>query len=149
MAVKQCLAGIVFSPRSKLHLLYMNVQRQCNLSDCGLHAIATITALCHKVDPIQVTFDAKQLRNHFMECLTKKRMTMFPILRKCRGNVLRVKTTEELPIYCTCHQPYTGTRMASCDICSNWFHQTCLAIPDSVFVHKKSAWYCYNCCKDE
>ena len=144
MGVKQCLAGIVFSSRSKLLLQYMNVQRQCNSSDCGLHAIATITALCNKLDPTQVTFDPKQLRHHFMDCLTKKHMTMFPILRKRCHNIVRIKTTEELPIYCTCRKPYTGTRMASCDICSNWFHQACLAIPDRVFEEKQNPWYCCN-----
>ena len=59
MRVKECLAGIVFSHKPSLILKYMNVQWQQNLNDCGLHAIATVTAICHGIDAMEVTFDPK------------------------------------------------------------------------------------------
>lgn len=145
MAVKECVAGIVSTQNHALTFQYMNVQRQCNLADCGLHAIAVLTSLCHGVDPTAVTFDPKRLRPHFVACLRKKCMTMFPILRKHRGSSARYKKTEELQVYCTCRKPYSKSRMASCDKCGEWFHQNCEAIPDEVFLLTNPAWSCHNC----
>ena len=147
MRVKECLAGIVYSYKPSLTLKYMNVQRQRNLDDCGIHAIATVTALCHGVDPTQVTFDPKKLRSHFIECLTRKKMSMFPIHKNHGRKVKRCKKTEEVDIYCTCCKPFAGKNMASCDMCGEWFHQACEVIPNDVFLQKRSAWYCSKCYK--
>ena len=148
MNAKECVAGIVYSQKSSLTFQYMNVQWQSNLNDCGLHAIASITALCHNTDPTEVTFDPKKLRPHLIECLTSQRMTMFAILKNHKKSDRCCKNAEEVDIYCTCRKPYTGAKMASCDTCGEWFHQECEVIPEAVFSEKKSAWYCHKCCKN-
>ena len=72
MNTKECMVGIVFSRKNALTFQYMNMQQQCNLSHCGLHAIAVITAFCHNTDPTEVTSDPKKLRPHLIECLKSK-----------------------------------------------------------------------------
>ena len=48
-STKECIAGIVFTSNEAFNLRFMDVQRQSNGSDCGLHAIAVLTALLHGV----------------------------------------------------------------------------------------------------
>ena len=50
-------------------LRIMNALKQAGITDCGLYAIANLTALVlGNVEPINVVFDQRELRSHYLEC---------------------------------------------------------------------------------
>lgn len=61
-------------------------------------------------------------------------------------NTSQAKTKEQ-ELYCTCKTPYDSTRFyIGCDLCLNWFHGSCVGIPESRAKHM-SEWICYECQK--
>ena len=52
-------------------VLFVNerVQRQINLSDCGLFSLAIATDLCNAIDPSSQSYDQGSLRQHYVHCL--------------------------------------------------------------------------------
>ena len=53
-------------------------QKQLGGKDCGLFAIAAITAIAHGEDPSQLTFIQNEMRKHLFTCLKNNCMTTFP-----------------------------------------------------------------------
>ncbi|CAA20664.1 Set1C PHD finger subunit Spf1 [Schizosaccharomyces pombe] len=55
--------------------------------------------------------------------------------RKHRGNAnsqLNLSTADhQRPLYCICQKPDDGSWMLGCDGCEDWFHGTCVNIPES------------------
>ncbi len=98
----------------------INVMTQVNSYDCGLHAIASATEILHGRNPCKCVWDTRRLREHLLECLERRVMTRFPIVRERRialGGA--VKFFVEEPIYCSCRMPddrHTG--MICCSSCS-------------------------------
>ena len=56
------------------------MQKQEGGRDCGVFAIATITAIAHGYDPTKMKFDQMAIRNHLVKCFTEKCMSMFPLV---------------------------------------------------------------------
>ena len=66
-------------------LRIMNVSKQVGITDCGLYAIANLTALVlGKVEPTNVVFDQRELRSHYLECLENQKVMDFPVLKHRR-----------------------------------------------------------------
>ena len=69
-----------FQPRD-IHFFFdlVNVQRQPNVSDCGLFAIAFATELAHKKSPVLCDFDTQKMRHHLLSCFENNDLTRFPL----------------------------------------------------------------------
>ena len=56
----------------------MRVGKQVGSDDCGLYAIAILTALAYKINVAEVKFDQSKMRRHFIDCIEAKFLTLFP-----------------------------------------------------------------------
>ena len=54
------------------------LQRQVGGTDCGLFAIAVITAIAHGKNPTQLKFKQEEMRDHLLNCFKKEHVTLFP-----------------------------------------------------------------------
>ncbi|XP_065656309.1 uncharacterized protein LOC136081887 [Hydra vulgaris] len=61
-----------------INLEVMRCQNQDNGNDCGLHAIANATALCHGIDPSVILWERNSMRSHFLKCVENRKLEMFP-----------------------------------------------------------------------
>ena len=131
--LKKQIASILFTEENTITLRYMNVQHQVGTSDCGLFAIAFAAALCEGIDPTSLVFRQPLMRNHLTTCIEKNKLEQFPLAKQRRAIVKPVKT-ECYDIYCTCRMPYeerdTIERMIMCFKCREWYHDTCVKVPD-------------------
>ena len=142
---KKQIASLLHLDKStrKITIDVKPVHRQSGV-DCGVHAIAIALALCLKVDPSSLKFDRREIRKHLWNCFENNRLEMFPHqVRPCNGK----ETTILLPVYCNCRMPHftTDEKMAACEKCKEWFHQSCEKIPNKVFKNKALRWKCSNC----
>ena len=74
-------ASLPFSevPTKKLHFNIVDVMRQRNIYDCGIHAIAIATDLAFNKDPAKSQWDIGKLRSHLVGFLKGKKMVPFPV----------------------------------------------------------------------
>ena len=56
------------------------LQKQVGGTDCGLFAIAVITAIAHGEDPSQLQFKQEEMRYHLLKCFKDERITLFPCI---------------------------------------------------------------------
>ena len=45
---------------------------------CGLHAIANALSLALGIDPTEISYDERAMREHLFNCLKEEFLTMFP-----------------------------------------------------------------------
>ena len=139
------IASMVSSSSSKLEIRMMDVAKQLNSSDCGVLAIAYAFDICNRLNPCEVQFEHKKIRQHLAQCLETCQLSRFPILcgRKCAS----IKSTKTVDLHCTCRMPEeTGDEMAECDLCHVWYHRHCMDIPNEVFGDSDVFWKCKICC---
>ena len=137
------VATMVHSQLPTLNLKFLDVQHQRGSSDCGLYAIALATALCEGKDPCTQLFYQDCMRSHLIECLEMDKMTLFLAKEKSVSFGKRVMTTQQVKLFCHCHQPSCG-RMIRCPKCSEWFHRQCEPISQRHW-KKPSTWSCSKC----
>ena len=82
----------------------MDVSAQTGSTECGLYAIAYMTALAHGQDPAMIVFDQISLRRHLGECFENGYLEPFPLIKNRRIKE-RVKREKTIPIYCKCRLP--------------------------------------------
>ena len=112
------------------------------MSDCGLFAIAFAMAICGGQRPEELMFDAKIMRQHLLQCLENRVITQFPAKkRKCQR---KMKGRETVRVYCRCRLQEGGS-MILCDLCGEWYHDTCVNVPSEVWATSDSNWQCCNC----
>lgn len=58
----------------------MKTEKQSGYQDCGLFAIATVTALLNGINVPKVMFAQTRMREHLLTCFVNRSMTPFPIL---------------------------------------------------------------------
>ena len=140
---KEQIAALLFSTKKNITLNFKAVQTQHGSSDCGLFAIAFATSLCAGNKPEETTDIQHLLRGHLFDCLSTKVISLFPTTsRKKKSSALRAQTKFE--IYCLCRLPADG-QMIQCESCGEWFHDHCVAVPQSVWNCPQSQWYCSLC----
>ena len=111
---------------------FMDVQRQCGGSECGLYAIAFATALACGNNPTNYIFDQKEMRQHFISCLEKGTISMFPIRKERRRQKRNLKKKEKIKISCVCRMPeLPTTKLIECSLCKEWFHFTCMNMDEN------------------
>ena len=126
-------------------ILFINekVQKQINLSDCGLFALAFATDLCHGVDPQTQAYDQENMRAHYVSCLESHEMIPFPkTSRRVPYHVTKKMTT--VAIFCVCRMPNDKKEYVQCSQCNGWYHPTCVSIPDWV-INSRRRWKCDTC----
>ena len=74
------LIGNLFQPLPGKNPLIKitKTQKQVGGRDCGVFAIAMVTAVLHGYDPELVRFSQRSMRNHLMKCLEAQSLTPFP-----------------------------------------------------------------------
>ena len=141
--VQSQIAAIIHCKNKFITLQLQPTQKQKGDSDCALFAIAYATDLCYgnKVSTLQ--YYQERLRMHLIKCLNAKMMTPFPSKKSCR---VGKSETLNIDVFCYCRLPDDGDeKMAACDNCHEWYHQSCARIPDEVFTEKEITWQCKRC----
>ena len=63
----------------QLEVIVPKIQRQTGSKDCGLFAAAAAaTAIAAGQDPVYLTWNQSQMRNHFKKCIETETVTPFP-----------------------------------------------------------------------
>ncbi len=143
---KAQIASILATSEPVISLDFMDVQMQSGSYDCGLFAIAFATALVFNEQPGRFLFDQHLMRAHLLECFKHRRMTQFPV-KKLRRTGLKVKTIEEMPVYCICRMPeLPDSKWIECTSCKGWYHSdTCVLTLSPEIFFRKTKWLCCNC----
>ena len=94
------LASLVNTPEPRITLEFVDVQKQCGSSDCGVYAVAFATALSLGQDPGTLHFAESEMRRHLFNMLKEKKLKMFPVTKKKRS--VRVTEGDPILIYCRC-----------------------------------------------
>ena len=124
----------------------MKIEKQANLSDCGVLTIAIAHEICNGRNPGTVIFFGRELlRLHLAACLEAFKLSDFPREPQKRQAGVKSLTMVELPS--VCQMPHTDRfKWAQCDECHVWYHKECMDLPDGVFssTHKVQ-WVCKIC----
>ena len=129
-STQKMICALLVSHEPNVTLRFIDVDRQNN---CGLYALAFASTLCSGKDPRHITFSKTDLRKHLLQCLMQNEMEPFPGEKLRRKKM--VKETMILEIFCTCWSTQDGN-MVECDICKEWFHQSCITVPRRNFQHR-------------
>ena len=140
------IADLLQCPKDSIKIEVLNVQRQSG-GECGVFALANITATLEGLDPSVLCFNQKLMRPHIVACLQQKDPKPFPLdLTKKQTRPLKVLNAYTLEIYCVCRLPDDGSLMVMCSICHKWFHQNCTTVRGkSERELKKINWECVDC----
>ena len=99
------MATLAFHKGDSLTIECLNAQKQLGISDCGLMAIAFITCLLFKQDPVNVKFNQESMRQHLINCIQSEVMKLFPVhTYQCVKN--RILATVRETLYCSYCQTY-------------------------------------------
>lgn len=130
---------------TKLKINTIEVQKQANGANCGVHAIAIAYDLCAGLDPAKAEYNHKEIRRHLLQCLTEGSITRFPT----RGERMSsgIVSSTDVELHCTCRMPEEEyVPMARCDKCNVWYHKECMDIPNDVlFAQEEIYWECKSC----
>lgn len=140
-----CIMRSVSNGQSSITINVIRVTPQVGGADCGLFAISMAHDLCSGVDPFSQRAVQDQMRPHLLQCFEKLEISPFPnVPRKGLHAMNRVIKSVSFKIYCVCRGP-SSRPMASCDICLEWFHPSCVTIPEEVFINEDIEWICPSC----
>ena len=139
---KKVVADLMMTKDRAISVTYANVQWQSGGSDCGLFALAFATSLCEGHDPSAILYNQPQMRNHLFTCLVAGKITTFPH----RPSSRRDKTESELiPVFCICRLPDNGGVMIQCSKCDEWYHRSCIRLPEKYLNNDQLSWCCSQC----
>ena len=60
----------------------ITVPKQAGVKDCGVYALANLTALCFKIDPAIIHFNRNVMRLHLVQCMESGACTPFPLVEE-------------------------------------------------------------------
>ena len=125
---KAQIATLLATEQPAIKVNYMDVHMQSGGYDCGLFAIAFATALVYGNQPGHFIFHQEKTRAHLIQCLQQQEMSLFPVKKMRRSS--RVKSDDEIRIYCVCRMPeLTNTTWIQCSSCKEWYHSdTCVQV---------------------
>jgi len=143
---EKIIADLLQCTNKYIQIDIMNVDVQEGNADCGLFALANITAVLNKVDVSGIKFDQKQMRQHLVSCFEKKSPEIFPVRCGRPKRHRKILKSYKLYIYCTCHLPDDRSLMIECTTCKQWFHKSCIKSPKSRSELKNDiSWKCTSC----
>ena len=105
----------------------LHVQLQPNGMDCGLFALANITASLVGLDLSVINFNGEVMRRHMIECFERGDPRPFPTNGKTNRSP-SVLGTFVVKLYCTCRLHDDGSLMVKCSKCRKWFHKNCTVL---------------------
>ncbi len=132
--------------KSKAKLLcfdVVSVERQKNLSDCGVFALAHATELVYGDDPSVAVWDTEKMRKHIINSVENGYVLPFPKLGRRRVGLRRIVNSYPEPIHCLCRMPDDGNKYIECLQCIQWFHVRCVSLQAKKFETLK--WICSDC----
>jgi len=152
-SIQKQTAAILCTEVNKIIFSIQCVQQQPNANDCGVFAIAFLVELLFGGDPTKVTFDTRKMRNFLHSSLRVGKFdTPFPNVEEKHEHILKFDLLIEIPVYCVCRMPYFNSdnekkelQMADCDRCYQWYHKSCVHIPEYVFKRQNKFWFCPKC----
>ena len=65
---------------TRINMQIQPLQEQVGGTDCGLFAIAVITAIAHGKDPSQLQVKHEERRDHLLKCFKDEHITLFPCI---------------------------------------------------------------------
>ena len=144
--VKAQIAALLHTQAPEIRLQFMNVHMQSGSYDCGLFALAFVTALAFGEPPGHYHFEQGKMRQHLYKCFERRKMEMFPYSKLRRATESSIKLAEGVPIYCECRMPeLPDTKWIECCACKNWYHtDTCIHVSPAAF-RSNAHWLCNNC----
>ena len=86
--------------------------------------------------------DSKKMRQHLLQCFENGVMRPFPSAKRKLVKVW--KKEEAVKVYCKCRMQEAGN-MISCDMCGEWYHDTCINVAAEAWVLDDYNWYGSNC----
>ena len=135
--------AILRSSGKAITIKTVNTQQQQGVSDCGLFALAFACDLCQGRDPCTRIYYQSKLRSHYRSCLLCEAISVFPSRGTCKP--MSVIDEAMVDIFCVCRLP-EKLPMACCDVCNEWFHNSCVTIPSEVFAADVDIkWICNEC----
>ena len=63
----------------------ITIPKQTGVKDCGVYALANLTALCFKMDPAVTHFNQDVMRLHLVQCMESGACTPFPLVEEIQG----------------------------------------------------------------
>uniref|UniRef100_A0A1X7TP91 Ubiquitin-like protease family profile domain-containing protein n=1 Tax=Amphimedon queenslandica TaxID=400682 RepID=A0A1X7TP91_AMPQE len=90
------------------------VKKQSGSSDCGLYAIANATALANGIDPQSCVYRQNEMRQHLIQCISNKKMTLFPISQT--KHHITTSFFQIVIYYCPCKREDDGRKMVQCEV---------------------------------
>ncbi|XP_078701302.1 uncharacterized protein LOC144927629 isoform X3 [Branchiostoma floridae x Branchiostoma belcheri] len=126
--------------RNVLTIILPGVQRQKNVVDCGLFAIAWAVDIAQGQDVSSIAYDDRKMRSHLEKCFEQGRLTPFPHLTSYRKKVGLTRVSR-ISLVCHCKQEEGLGRIEACGACQRIFHVSCLPVnPPS-----DGTWKCGDC----
>ena len=100
-------------PKKTLKIELVDIQKQIDISDCGLFATAVVTSLCASISPQNRNCKQDNMQKHVLKCFQEGEMNPLPLQEnRHSGGVMFI---ENVAVYCHCKQPYEPTRfMVEC-----------------------------------
>ena len=138
-----CILKSQNASASNITINVISVTPQEGGTDCGLFAICMAYDLCIGIDPSTQRVLQAKMREHLLYCFENEEISAFPRVKQGFTRK-RVLLSLSFSIYCICRGPDIKP-MASCDVCMEWFHPSCVSIPDEVFQYEETSWICPKC----
>ena len=140
---KEQICSLLHSQEPSIQLNFGNVQSQNNSCDCGVFALAFLTALCEGKHPEELYFKRNELRQHLLKCLEVESIIQFPskVVRRRK----KITRRDYIKIFCSC-RTQEGGKMIECANCKEWFHEECVVVSKKVWQQPDYKWSCENCC---
>ena len=146
MVVKKQIASTIKEESQNITIHIQPVRHQSNVLDCVVLVIAFITSLLQGQHPAGATYNNQPLRPYLLECLTEGKMSVFPASNKDFQKTRCPPKEIMLNLFCYCHVPWSRrdaynhhTQMTECDTSEEWYHCSCLNIPEQGF-QKDCSW---------
>ena len=127
-SLKRIVVDLMFYQRKGIRIEYVNMQQHKGPNDCGLFAIATATALCNGVDPNQLEFNQKLMRQHLQNALEMQKLSLFRLTMNWRDDL-----------------PSTLLRTCVFIVSADNNHTDCVRAPADAIKNEELPWF-YNAC---
>ena len=80
------------------------------------------------VDPVIISYDQKCFCSHFLKCLENNLFEPFPCTPKNQPPCDTL--VKSFKVFCACRLLDTGDCMIKCDLCCEWYHNTCVGLEE-------------------
>ena len=118
----------------------------CRFANAVWHVWLWFVCNCTRNSTWDYLYDQPKMRKHLYKSFQTKTMTLFPLKKERRNKERKVKTEEEILVYCHCRMPeLPNTCRVQCSHCENWFHiDSCVSVPPEA-LQPKNNWFSNSC----